>query len=115
MSQRGTENDTMTGSHHVKAMLNYLVDTAEKPVNYMYTPPPGVPPRTGQYAKYPMSIYDGRALAEQFSLDTHGFLLTRHETQVKNFYDEHEVRTVYYPEVERPGERNNRRSESSGI
>jgi hypothetical protein len=29
----------------------------------------------------------------------HGFMLTRHETKVSNFYDPDEVRTVYYPEV----------------
>jgi hypothetical protein len=33
-------------------------------------------------------------------LDQHGFQLIRHETRVKNFYDELEVKTTYYPEVE---------------
>jgi hypothetical protein len=46
-------------------------------------------------------IYDGRAILEELSLDEHGFLLTRHESTVVNFYDEQEVKTVYYPEVER--------------
>ena len=34
-------------------------------------------------------------------MDQYGFLLTRHETGVANFYDAHEVQAVYYPEVER--------------
>jgi len=34
-------------------------------------------------------------------LDQHGFVLTHQASQVTNFYDEHEVREVYYPEVER--------------
>jgi hypothetical protein len=33
-------------------------------------------------------------------LDKQGFLLQPHETKVVNFYDEDEVQTVYYPEVE---------------
>jgi len=95
------DNDTVAGLPHVETLMNYLADRAERPVNYMYTPPPGTPPRSGRYTRYPMSIHDGRAMHDQFSLDTHGFMLTRAETVVKNFYDEREVKAVYYPEVER--------------
>lgn len=95
------DNKVVEGLTYVETTLNYLVDRAEKPVNYMYTPPPGVPERTGRYAKYPMPIYDGRAIAQQLTLDKHGFMLTRHETAVANFYDANEVHAVYYPEVER--------------
>ena len=93
-------SNMVTGLPHVETTLNYLVDRTEKPVTYMYTPPPGTPPRTGQYAPYPMSIFDGRAILPQISLDTYGFVLTHHETKVANFYDEDEVRAVYYAEVE---------------
>ncbi|MGH7966231.1 MAG: CmcJ/NvfI family oxidoreductase [Candidatus Binatia bacterium] len=94
-------NDTMQGLNHVDTSLYYLDDMAEKPVTYMYKPPSGVPERTGRYIRHPVSVYDGRSILPQISLDTHGFTLTRHETGVANFYDENEVRTVYYPEVER--------------
>jgi hypothetical protein len=93
-------NDHTEGLAHVETTLNYLIDRTEKPVTYMYTPPPGVPPRTGRFAPHPVAIYDGRAGGRELSLDTAGFMLTRHETAVKNFYDEKEVRAVYYPEVE---------------
>jgi hypothetical protein len=46
-------------------------------------------------------IHDGRELTESLSLDRQGFELRHHETAVSNFYDEAEVRAVYYPEVER--------------
>jgi hypothetical protein len=95
------DHGTVADLHYVEAPLNYLADKAEKPVTYMYTPPPGIPPRTGRYAPYLMPIYDGRPILSQISLDTHGFRLTHHETAVANFYDEQEVRTIYYPEVER--------------
>lgn len=95
------KNDALTGLTYVEGTLHYLADSTEKPITYMYTPPPGVPLRSGRYTGYTVPIYDGRALLPQLSLDRHGFLLTRHETAVTNFYDEQLVRRVYYPEVER--------------
>jgi hypothetical protein len=94
-------SDIVANLPHVETTLNYLVDRTEKPVAYMYTPPPDTPPRTGRYGPYPVSIYDGRGILPQISLDTYGFQLTHHDTKVVNFYDEDEVRAVYYPEVER--------------
>jgi hypothetical protein len=93
--------DTREGLKDVEAVLNYLVDTGEKPVIYLYPPPPGVPQRTGRYTTSTVTIRDGRALLPQLAVDKQGFLLQRHETEVMNFYDEHEVQAVYYPEVER--------------
>jgi len=94
------ETSTLESLKHIEAPMNYLTAGSEKPVNYMYTPPPGVPQRTGQYGKYTIPIYDGRSVAQQLSLDTNGFMLMRHKTAVKNFYDPAEVRAVYFPEVE---------------
>jgi hypothetical protein len=48
-----------------------------------------------------VSIHDGREVTESLSLDKQGFELRHHDTAVSNFYDEAEVRAVYYPEVER--------------
>ncbi|MCS6925957.1 MAG: methyltransferase [Candidatus Binatia bacterium] len=93
------ESHTTQGS--IEATLHYAVDTGEKPVIYLYPPPPGVPQRSGRYTGVTVPIRDARAIQSQLALDTHGFLLQRHETQVVDFYDEHEVRTVYYPEIER--------------
>ena len=36
----------------------------------------------------------------QFSLERDGFVLTRHETAVSNFYDEEELRATYDREIE---------------
>ena len=86
---------------HVDAVLNYLDPASEKPVNYMYRPPEGVPPRTGKYVKHAMPIYNARSIAGELSLDRQGFALVHQHTAVKNFYDDAEVLRVYYPEVER--------------
>jgi hypothetical protein len=85
----------------VNARLNYLAEATPKPVNYAYEPPAGVPRRSGKYTAQSVSIRNGREMLGRLSLDTNGFVLTEHETAVKDFYDPDEVKSVYYPEVER--------------
>jgi hypothetical protein len=48
-----------------------------------------------------VTIRDARPLIGQLSLDKQGFVLLHHQTAVKNFYDEDEIKSVYYPECER--------------
>jgi len=85
----------------ITASLNYLVPTTEKPVAYAYAPPPGVPQTTRKNDPKTVTIHNGRPLLNELSLDTQGFALVRHDSKVVNFYDDIEVREVYYPEVER--------------
>jgi hypothetical protein len=85
----------------VNAQLNYLAEATPKPVNYAYDPPAGVPLRSGKYLAQTVAIRNGREELNKFSLDTNGFVLTEDETAVKDFYDPDEVKSVYYPEVER--------------
>jgi hypothetical protein len=84
----------------VAAALNYLVHTGKKPVTYISTP--GVSPtrRDAQYEEHLVTIRNGRSDVGGFSLDREGFVLTRHDTAVADFYNEDEVRSVYDPEVE---------------
>lgn len=85
----------------VRATLHYLKRTAAKPYSYTFEPPPGVPPRSGDVNSVEnILIRDGRAVADSLSLEEQGFAFRRHDTQVKDFYDEGEIRAVYYPEVE---------------
>jgi hypothetical protein len=48
-----------------------------------------------------MTIHDARPMASDISLDREGFAVLRHSSAVQNFWDEEEVRRVYYPEVQR--------------
>jgi hypothetical protein len=48
-----------------------------------------------------VAIHDGRAVLDQMTLDREGFVLLYHETAVSNFFDPAEVRSIYYPEVEK--------------
>jgi len=86
--------------HSVEASLNYLVDTGEKPVTYSAEPGAFSTTHTGQYQERSVTIYNGRPLSDHFSLDREGFIFINHETRVKDFYNEDEVRSVYYPEIE---------------
>jgi|SRR5687767_2477161 hypothetical protein len=85
----------------IEALLYYLIDTGDKPASYG-----GVSSieadqkRKGKYQEYRMTVRDGRAIANQLSLEREGFIFVKHETKVKDFFDEEDVRSVYYPETE---------------
>jgi hypothetical protein len=86
----------------IEALLNYSVDSGEKPASYGgISSADADKKRTGKYQEHKMPISDGRAVADQLSLEREGFIFVRHETKVKDFYDETEVRSIYYPEIEK--------------
>jgi len=84
-----------------EALLNYLADATETPESYG-----GVSQsvadqmRKGKYEEHLMPVYNGRDIVDRLSLEREGFILVKHETKVKNFYDEDEIRLVYYKETE---------------
>src|SRR5215475_2868418 len=84
----------------VEAPVNYLADLSIKPVTYNPPPGTGLPRRLGNYRDFTVRIHDGRPIAKDLSLDRQAFILTRHETRVRDFYDEQEVRGRYNAEVE---------------
>lgn len=85
----------------VTAELRYTVDTGEKLVNETFGPGNIRRRNTGTSEGRRVSITDGRPLAQGFSLDLNGFEFVRHRTAVEDFFDERELRSVYYREVER--------------
>jgi hypothetical protein len=85
----------------VAAVLNYLASADERPRTYTYDPPPGEPRTTVVSEPHTLPIRDLRPIATSVSLDREGFGLVHHDTAVKDFYDDDEVKAVYYPEVER--------------
>ena len=72
----------------VEALVTYLADMQEKPVNHVYRPPDGTPVRNTKTTREPRRIYNARALSEAPSLDAQGFTLCRRSTAVVDFYDE---------------------------
>jgi hypothetical protein len=83
---------------HIQATLNYVAATSEKLVSYAYQPPPGVPLSTVQVEGHATTIHDLRPAASKFALDEVGFRLLAHRSAVKNFWDEEEIKRIYYPE-----------------
>ncbi|MDZ8027524.1 MAG: CmcJ/NvfI family oxidoreductase [Nostoc sp. SerVER01] len=83
----------------VEANLSYLLPTTDKLFSYAYEPPSGVLRSNGSYQSYKVPIYNARSISENISLDREGFGFTEHNTSVRNFYDEEEVRQVYYAEA----------------
>src|ERR1700680_2134704 len=94
-------SDVIKRLPHVEGLLNYLAPMAEKPMNLTYDPSPGVPRSTGIPEPHVMLIHDARAVMGRLSLDGEGLALVEHRSAVKDFYDEDELRRVYYPEAER--------------
>src|SRR5260370_21410444 len=80
--------------------VNHLAPTSGKPRTYAYDPPPGELKSTALPEPHQVPIFDARLIAGGLSLDREGFALVRHPTVVKNFYDDKEIRNVYYPAAE---------------
>ncbi len=85
----------------IEATLNYFIDTEAMPVTLVGAPGAS-DVRTGGGASdpHPILLHDGRPHAGEFALDRNGFRFVRHDTSVADFYDEDEIRRVYYPEME---------------
>jgi hypothetical protein len=84
----------------IEATLNYIVDNGEK--LFTYTGGPGsTDVRTGGTPDpRRVQIRNGRPLVDGFTLERNGFRFVGHDTKVADFFDEEQVRQVYYPEME---------------
>src|SRR5438105_13798583 len=84
----------------IEATLNYIVDDGSK-VFTIVAGPGGSDTRSGgKPDPRRVTIHNGRPHAKDFVLERHGFRFVRHDTKVKEFYDEDEIRGIYYPEME---------------
>jgi hypothetical protein len=95
------EEDGNRSLSTVEASLNYITESSEKPVYYAIEPPAGTPRVTGKFVEKTVPIRNAREVVDDLSLDKQGFELTHQETAVQDFYDQEEVKRIYYPEVER--------------
>ena len=98
MDQQSTAISGLAG---VQADLVYLAPMQKRPHSYTYDPPPGVPRTNTVDDPHLMTIHDARPVAANLSLDREGFELVEYRSAVRDFYDEDELRRVYYPEAER--------------
>jgi hypothetical protein len=84
----------------IEATLNYIVDDGNK-VFTITAGPGGQDVRSGGTPDpRKVVMHNGRPYAKDFVLDRDGFRFVRHDTKVADFYDESEIKRVYYPEME---------------
>jgi hypothetical protein len=83
------------------ADIMYTVDSGEKLVNETFGPNNIRRRSSGAQEAKKVTIDDGRRLARELSLDRNGFMLVRHPTAMKDFFDSAELKRVYYSEMER--------------
>jgi len=83
---------------HVDAEIYYLAPMAERPRNYTYEPSAGVPRSNTVGEAHTLPVHDVRPIASEVSLDRDGFAVLPHESAVRDFWDDDEVRRIYYPE-----------------
>jgi hypothetical protein len=83
---------------YVEAALNFVTPETIRARNYNMEPPPGVPRTSARYAAHRVPVWDMRPIAPRLSLNHEGMALVSHPSAVHDFYDENEVRSVYYTE-----------------
>lgn len=83
-----------------EARLTYTVDTGVKPVTGTTGPDGTLRHRSGEFQEHTVTIQDARGMHGSLSLDREGFVFVDHDTAVSNFYDEQQLKEIYYPEVE---------------
>ena len=85
----------------VEGELNYLAPMTERPRYYAYEVAPGEHRSNMTHEAHRVPIRDMRPIASEIALDRQGFALVEQNTAVRDFWDDDEVRRVYYPEAER--------------
>jgi hypothetical protein len=88
-----------TAPDTIEATLSYLADTGEK-LRTQVAEPGGRDTRVGGGGTetHLVKIQNGRPLADGFEFEHDGFRFVPSQTGMHDFFDEDEIRRVYYPE-----------------
>lgn len=80
--------------------IPYTRNSGEILINETFGPGDISRRRSGTLEPRPMPMENGRPLAATFKLEKNGFVFVAHKTAMKSFFDEQELKAVYYREVE---------------
>ena len=83
----------------LEATLNYFINNGTK----IFTEAAGAgerDKRSGTIDPHKVAIHNGRLHGAPFDLEREGFRFVRHDTRVVDFFDDAEVRRLYYREME---------------
>src|SRR5262245_17870208 len=84
----------------IEATVNYILDNGEKLFTQTASPGSTDVRSGGTLDPHKVVIRNARLDRDKFALDRDGFRFVRHDTKVRDFFDEGEIRRVYYPEME---------------
>ncbi len=84
----------------IEASVNYLLQTSEQPFTYTGGPGSTEVRSNSVHDPHRVTLHNGRPFADRFTLERNGFHFRRHDTKMRDFFDEDEIRRVYYPEME---------------
>jgi len=84
----------------IEATLNYIVDDGTKIFTQTGAPGDLDVRNGGTRDPHRVTMHNGRLEAKNIVLERDGFRFVPHDTKVKDFFDEDEIRRVYYPEME---------------
>jgi hypothetical protein len=90
--------ETDTAPDTIEATLNYINNNGEK-IFTETASPGGLDVRSGG-APDPRRVTIRNARHKDFVFDRDGFRFVRHDTKMRDFFDEAEVRSTYYAEME---------------
>ena len=89
-----------TATEAITASVNYIVSNGEK-VFTQTAGPGGLDVRSGGTPDpRSVTVHNARLHDGEFALDREGFRFVRHDTKMRDFFDEDEIRRVYYKECE---------------
>jgi hypothetical protein len=84
----------------IQATVNYIVNDGAEVFTYTGGPGSTEVKSGGNPDPHTVIMHNGRSHAGRLTLDFDGFRFVRHDTKVKDFFDEAEVRSLYYAEME---------------
>ena len=84
----------------IEATLNYIVDDGTKVFTIVASPGGSDTRSGGTPDPRRVVIHNGRPHTNDFVLDRNGFRFVRHDTRMADFFNEDEIRRVYYPEMD---------------
>jgi len=84
----------------IEATLNYIVDDGTKIFTQTGAAGDLDVRNGGTRDPHRVTMHIGRPEAKSFVLERDGFRFMPHDTKVKDFFDEAEIKRVYYPEME---------------
>src|ERR1043165_2771767 len=84
----------------VTVEIPYTLDSGEMLINESFGPKNIHGRRTGIVERKAMTVLNGRTLTEELSLENQGLGLVAHKTKVTDFFDENQLKNIYYPEIE---------------